>query len=143
MPHSSRRNRKPFHQKRVIAESEDGWSRVERSVGNRSGGATTTVTETLPPVDGSLTVHKLQEEHARCRKQWAESSARQSLQRLVTRQMPEAGWPLDKAVCVALGSPSRAWSNRTRSVWQLVMFVDLVDMGRERVLASKLVLLAG
>lgn len=129
MPHSSRRTRKPFHAKRVISESEDGWSRVERTLSSRFGSAMI-ISESLPPVDRSLTVQKLQDEHKRCKQQWVDSEARQSLQQLLTRRMPEGGWPVDKAVCVALGSPSLSWANRNRSVWQLVMFMDLVDIGR-------------
>lgn len=126
MPHSSRRPRKPYHPKRIISESEDGWSRVERTAPTRHG-STPLIQETLPPVDKSLTVQKLSEEHKRCKQQWVESDTRQWLQQLLARQMPEGGWPLNKAVCVALGSPSLSWANRLRSVWQLVMFIDMVE----------------
>lgn len=128
MPHSSRRPRKPYHPKRIISESEDGWSRVERTTPSRYG-STPTVDSSLPPVDRSLTVQKLLDEHIRCKKQWVKSEARQWLQQLLARQMAERGWSLNKAVCVALGSPSLSWANRLRSVWQLVMFMDVVDMG--------------
>jgi hypothetical protein len=128
MPHSSRRPRKPYHPKRIISESEDGWSRVEHTVPSRYGN-TPPIDSSLPSVDRSLTVQKLLDEHNRCKKQWVDSEARRWLQQLLARQMAEAGWSLNKAVCVALGSPSLSWANRFRSVWQLVLFMDLVDMG--------------
>ena len=131
MPHSSRKPRKPYHPKRVISESEDGWSRVERTTPSRYG-STPVVDSSLPPVDRSLTVQKLLDEHTRCKQQWAECEARRWLQQLLVRQVAERGWSLNKAVCVALGSPSLSWANRLRSVWQLVMFMDLVDMGMTR-----------
>ncbi|KAI5207829.1 hypothetical protein E4T39_01762 [Aureobasidium subglaciale] len=131
MPHSSRRPRKPYHPKRVISESEDGWSRVERTAPTRHGN-TPLVQEALPPIDRSLTLEKLLDEHKRCKQQWVNSEARRWLQQLLARQMSESGWSLNKAVCVALGSPSLSWANRLRSVWQLVMFMDLVDMVRPR-----------
>lgn len=131
MPHSSRRPRKPYHPKRIISETEDGWSRVEHTAPTRYG-SKPVVTSSLPAVDRSLTVQKLQDEHSRCKQQWIESEAGRWLQQLLARQMPEGGWPLNKAVCVALGSPSLSWANRVRSVWQLVMFMDLVDMGTRR-----------
>ncbi|KAH0007053.1 hypothetical protein KCU78_g11978, partial [Aureobasidium melanogenum] len=129
MPHSSRRPRKPYHPKRIISETEDGWSRVEHTVPTRYG-STPVVGSSLPSVDRSLTVQKLLDEHTRCKQQWVESEARRWLQQLLARQMAEGGWSLNKAVCVALGSPSLSWANRLRSVWQLVMFMDLVDMVR-------------
>ncbi|KAI5247159.1 hypothetical protein E4T43_02163 [Aureobasidium subglaciale] len=129
MPHSSRRPRKPCHPKRVISESEDGWSRVERTAPTRHG-KTPLVQEALPPVDRTLTLEKLLDEHKRCKQQWVDSEARRWLQQLLARQMTEGGWSLNKAVCVALGSPSLSWANRLRSVWQLVMFMDLIDMVR-------------
>jgi hypothetical protein len=129
MPHSSRKPRKPYHPKRIIAESEDGWSRVERTTPSRYG-STPVVNSSLPPVDRSLTVQKLLDEHTRCKQQWVDSEARRWLQQLLTRQMAEGGWSLNKAVCVALGSISLSWANRLRSVWQLVMFMDVVDIGR-------------
>ncbi|CAD0091052.1 unnamed protein product [Aureobasidium mustum] len=127
MPHSSRRPGKPYHPKRVISETEDGWSRVEHTAPTRYG-SKPVVGSSLPAVDRSLTVQKLLDEHTRCKRQWVESEARRWLQQLLTRQMAEGGWSLNKAVCVALGSPSLSWANRLRSVWQLVMFMDLVDM---------------
>jgi hypothetical protein len=130
MPHSSRKPRKPYHAKRVISQSEDGWSRIERTAPTRHG-VSATIREELPPVDRSLTVQKLLEEHEKCKRQWVESDARQWLQQLLMRQMDKGGWALNKAVCVALGSLSLAWANRSRSVWQLVMFMDLVDMGKK------------
>ncbi|KAI4828137.1 hypothetical protein E4T45_10297 [Aureobasidium sp. EXF-8846] len=131
MPHSSRRPRKPYHPKRIISESEDGWSRVEHTIPSRYGN-TPPIDSSLPSVDRSLTVQKLLDEHNRCKKQWVDSEARRWLQQLLARQMAEAGWSLNKAVCVALGSPSLSWANRLRSVWQLVLFMDLVDMVRPR-----------
>lgn len=128
MPHSSRRTRKPYHPKRIISETEDGWSRVEHTAPTRYG-STPVVGSSLPAVDRWLTVQKLLDEHSRCKRQWVESEARRWLQQLLARQTPEGGWSLNKAVCVALGSPSLSWANRLRSVWQLVMFMDLVDMG--------------
>ncbi|KAI4819834.1 hypothetical protein E4T44_10382 [Aureobasidium sp. EXF-8845] len=131
MPHSSRRPRKPYHSKRIISESEDGWSRVEHTGPSRHEN-TPPIDSSLPPVDQSLTVQKLLDEHTRCKKQWVESEARRWLQQLLARQMAEGGWSLNKAVCLALGSPSQLWAHRPRSVWQLVMFMDLVDMVRPR-----------
>lgn len=81
-------------------------------------------------MDSSLTVQKLRDEHEKCKRQWVESKARQSLQQLLARRMPDGGWLVNKAVCIALGSPSLSWANRSRSVWQLVMFMDLVDIGK-------------
>lgn len=40
--------------------------------------------------------------------------------------------PITSAVCVALGSLVLAWPGRVRSVWQLVLFVDLVQIGEFR-----------
>ncbi|CAD0112538.1 unnamed protein product [Aureobasidium uvarum] len=131
MPHSSRRPRKPYHPKRIISESEDGWSRVEHTAPPRYG-RTAAVDSSLPPVDRSLTAQKLLDEHNRCKQQWVESDARRWLQQLLARQMTEGGWSLNKAICVALGSPSLSWANRHRSVWQLVMFMDLVDLVRPK-----------
>jgi hypothetical protein len=138
MPHSSRRPRKPYHPKRIISESEDGWSRVEHTAPSRHGN-TPSIDSSLPSVDRSLTVQKLLDEHNRCKKQWVDSEARRWLQQLLARQMAEGGWSLNKAVCLALGSPSMSWAHRLRSVWQLVMFMDLVDLGTVKCICRLLI----
>ncbi|CAD0094143.1 unnamed protein product, partial [Aureobasidium vineae] len=107
MPHSSRRPRKPYHPKRIISESEDGWSRVEHTAPPRYG-RTAVVDSSLPPVDKSLTVQKLLDEHSRCKQQWVQSEARRWLQQLLARQMAEGGWEFLQSLSVAVLDPPQA-----------------------------------
>jgi len=48
----------------------------------------------------------------------------------VRNLMEKRGCPVEEAVCIGIGSFSRDWEHRHRSLWQLVLFVHVVEQLR-------------
>lgn len=79
-------------------------------------------------MDPDLTVERMREEHEKIKARWVGSSHRRKLVDALDGGRAGDLGLVRKAVCVALGSLSVNWHTRVRSVWQFVMFVDVVGM---------------
>lgn len=126
--------------KRQQVESEDGWTVIthgvsKMSVNNPDSTATTDSKKTskngmqvagqMPSqtVQG-MTAEKLQGEFETLREKWADSDVGRQLRSLLREQ--DLMSVVREAVCIGIGSFSRDWEHRWRSMWQLVLFIDVV-----------------
>jgi hypothetical protein len=114
--------------KRQEIPSSDGWTTIthglsNRSVRNKSNAAalpTTTV--------ASLTPSLLLSDFERLREEWRDTAIARQFGALLGKKT----WCVDNAVCIGVGSFSRDWTHRYRSLWQLVLFMDVVaHLGKE------------
>lgn len=126
MPHSSRRNRKAPSTKRREELLDDGWTRVTRT-GRNEHGRITTESFDVEPVQSGLNVEKLSQELDKMRARWLESDCRTKLADVLRPFLSDHANAITEGVCVALGSVSRGWSHRFNSIWQLILFLDIVE----------------
>lgn len=128
MPHTSRRKRQPARNKRQVTELEDGWQRIERTIPGPEGYDNSRIIDKVPGVDPELSIEKLKQEYERMRKRWLESTCRARVVDILKLRVPDEGLSVDTAVCIAMGSVTRNWSLRIHSFWQLVFFLDVVEI---------------
>ncbi|OCL08463.1 hypothetical protein AOQ84DRAFT_388818 [Glonium stellatum] len=156
MSHSTanRKIARASHVKRTTVPLEDGWSMVthsssrERSNVLTSHGAladtpkqTDDSTRANLPKDASkpakqeqeylyprhivdgLTVKKLLHEYRQLKQRWDETLCAKQLRAILRSRK----WHVNKAFCLATSSFSFDWENRMRALWQLVLFMDVVQ----------------
>ncbi|SMR49098.1 unnamed protein product [Zymoseptoria tritici ST99CH_1E4] len=110
------------------AENED-WTHVPAK-GKRKTKSTALLNPTNPPAR-DLTLEKLNLEFQTKTKAYRQTTCRRTVTQILNRIRPDSGWKLDKALCLGVGSLSREnLECRRRSMWQLVVFYDLVEQLR-------------
>ncbi|KAF1919453.1 hypothetical protein BDU57DRAFT_512551 [Ampelomyces quisqualis] len=123
--------------KRREVEGEDGWRVVTHglrrlNVGNEAGKKKGTGKEIAGRVPSQIvkdvTGEKLLGEFGGLRGRWRDTAVARQVEGLVGKR----GWSGKSAVCIGIGSFSRDWENRWRSLWQLVLFIHVVEhFGKE------------
>ncbi|KAF2032124.1 hypothetical protein EK21DRAFT_61781 [Setomelanomma holmii] len=137
--------------KRREVEGEDGWTVVTHGVANlhidRRGsvsgnaakkadaGAMPNKHSTLPPIVESITAESLLVELRKLQERWKDTAVAKQVKELVGGK--GKGWDVKKAVCIGIGSFTRDWEHRWRSMWQLVLFLDIIGyLGQVRMYAQ-------
>jgi hypothetical protein len=118
--------------KRKKVQASDGWTTVTHSEQKPGAGAKedegllqqARITNT---VDG-LTVPKMLELIGRMTERWKETACAKEVSEILGKRYSE-GWDVKEALCIGIGSFSLDWEHRHRSMWQLVLFLDVVRMG--------------
>ncbi|KAK3677017.1 hypothetical protein LTR78_003222 [Recurvomyces mirabilis] len=101
----------------------DGWCKI-----GRGKGRTPAYRRGLNPPLMDLTLDQLRADFATKSKAWRQSSCRKETLAIIDKQVPEGGWAITEAICLATGSFSRDnWASRQRSVTQFAAFVDIVQ----------------
>jgi hypothetical protein len=115
--------------KRREVESEDGWTVVTHGLARLNVNGNATAAEkvdagALPTkmVEG-LTAEKLVAELRRLQERWRDTAVAEQVKKLVGAKK----WEVTKAVCIGIGSFSIDWEHRHRSMWQLVLFLDVIE----------------
>jgi hypothetical protein len=115
--------------KKKHVQSEDGWTVVAGS-GSRTDSshhdASIKKAKDVRPtrIVPGLTVEKLVAELKDMEKRWRRSSCARTLENMMRLR----DWRVDKAACIGIGSFSLDWEHRYRSLWQLVLFMDVVKL---------------
>ncbi|SMQ49270.1 unnamed protein product [Zymoseptoria tritici ST99CH_3D7] len=110
------------------AENED-WTHIPAK-GKRKTKFTALLNPTNPPAR-DLTLEKLNLEFQTKTKAYRQTTCRRTVTQILNRIRPDSGWKLDKALCLGIGSLSREnLECRKRSMWQFVVFCDLVEQMR-------------
>jgi hypothetical protein len=115
--------------KRKKVQASDGWTIVTH--GENIGEISAKDDEGLlqearitKTVDG-LTVPKLQDLFSVMTGRWKETACAKEVEEMMRKRR----WNLREALCIGIGSFSLDWEHRHRSMWQLVLFLGVVDMG--------------
>jgi hypothetical protein len=119
--------------KRQEVESEDGWTVITHGmsklgVGGKSSGtgkhSESKVAGQLPSqtVQG-LTAENLHSEFKKLQERWKDTAVAKQVHELASKN----DWAARDASCIGIGSFSRDWEHRHRSMWQLVLFMDIVQ----------------
>ncbi|KAL1799176.1 hypothetical protein ACET3X_003213 [Alternaria dauci] len=74
-----------------------------------------------------LTAEKLLEDFRTLQDRWEDTLLAKQVQEILEKRGGGSGWGVEEAVCIGIGSFSRDWAHRWRSLWQLVLFVDVVE----------------
>ncbi|GAB7343374.1 hypothetical protein MBLNU457_1413t1 [Dothideomycetes sp. NU457] len=136
MPHTSRKKKVTPYRKRHEETSEDGWTRVTRTGVRAKSNGLTQVTESykIPAEDLSLSISKLKTRFESCLNQWTTTEARRKLHSVIENGLRRNGSGrvqdcITTAALMALGSLSRTnLELTTKSMWQLVVFIDVVRL---------------
>jgi hypothetical protein len=117
--------------KRKEVQSDDGWTVITHglaSVSLNDKGGKETDAGSLPSrtVEG-LTAEKLLEDFRTLQERWDDTLLAQQVREIVEKRNAASKWGVEEAVCIGIGSFSRDWAHRWRSLWQLVLFVDVVN----------------
>lgn len=114
--------------KRQQVEADDGWTTITHglsnlSVGKGKGLNKEHIKNFIPTqtVEG-LTSDKLFEDFKKLEERWRDTSCAKQVREILDRKE----WDVENAVCIGIGSFSLDWHHRHRSMWQLVLFMDVV-----------------
>lgn len=118
--------------KRQAVESEDGWTVITHGLSKISVGKSTDTAKSHgkneelassqpPPVVEGLSPEKLLGNLEKLQEQWNESAVAHQVRDLLGSRQSN----VTEAVCIGIGSFSRDWEHRHRSMWQLVLFLDI------------------
>ena len=113
--------------KRTQVQSDDGWTVVSGGSGSGSGSKpSSSVAKAARPtrVVNGLTVEKLVAEYGAMQKRWRKSTCARDLGRMLGL----GEWSVEGAVCIGIGSFALDWEHRYRSLWQLVLFMGVVEI---------------
>jgi hypothetical protein len=136
--------------KRKAVQSEDGWTVITHGMGGMSLSSTEdedTVndkgkgndmgkeqnkgkdtgkikTGSLPGVVEGMSVASLTADFEARRGKWTDTETARQVRDMLGRKR----WSVDKAACIGIGSFSRDWEHRHRCMWQLVLFVWVVEI---------------
>jgi hypothetical protein len=115
--------------KRQEVESEDGWTVIthglaKMSVHGKTSKSKKEVAGSLPSktVEG-LTAEKLMEEFKKLQERWEDTAVAKQTEEFVSMRTSD----IKEATCIGIGSFSRDWDHRHRSMWQLVLFVSVAQ----------------
>lgn len=121
--------------KRQVVEGEDGWRvithgmkklNVKHDAANGKEREKKKIAGQLPgQIVKNLTLDKLIEDFRKLQDRWEGTAVSQQIDELAKKQE----WHIETAVCIGIGSFSRDWEHRWRSLWQLVLFLDVVKQG--------------
>jgi hypothetical protein len=116
--------------KRQEVQSEDGWTVITHGLANvhldnknqkkKSTGKKVSGQVPTQTVAG-LTAPKLLSEFEKLRERWKDTGVAKQIDGLKTK------WEAKQAVCIGIGSFSRDWEHRHRSMWQLVLFLSIAS----------------
>lgn len=127
--------------KRQEVESEDGWTVVTHGVSkmSMSGGEDRVGAKKAGQLPESIvegmTVEKLVGELKKLKDQWTDTAVANQFVSLLEKNHD---LNVTEAVCIGVGSFSRDWEHRHRSMWQVVLFLDVVRLLRTRNAQMKL-----
>lgn len=140
--------------KRQQVAVEDGWTVIthgmggisldEKEKGGRTGNknkskSSVDAISTLPDIVQGLTPEKLLSEFKMLQERWDDTLLARQIDGIFCKRRDsnenrdgDAGTKgeqvrnVTEAVCIGIGSFSRDWAHRWRSMWQLVLFVEVV-----------------
>lgn len=113
--------------KRKKVQVDDGWTVVTHSHQQRT--SQKVIDEQLRDsrvskvVDG-LTVQKLLDDFKQLQARWKDTNCAKD----VTGILKESMWKIENGVCLGIGSFSLDWEHRHRSMWQLVLFMHVINL---------------
>jgi len=111
--------------KRQQVQSEDGWTVITHGLSKVSLDPKNKkeVAGALPSkIVKDITPQKLLSEFGKLQERWKDTAVATQFQDLVK----DKKWTVSEAVCIGIGSFSRDWEHRWRSMWQLVLFMDVI-----------------
>jgi hypothetical protein len=119
--------------KRQEVESEDGWTVITHGLSKLNVDGKTPKSKKhhesrIAGVLPSKTVHgltadRLHSELKNLQERWRDTTVAKQVEELVTKKK----WGMKEALCIGIGSFSRDWENRHRSMWQLILFMDVIQ----------------
>jgi hypothetical protein len=112
--------------KRQAVESEDGWTVITHGIAGmnmREKGEEGKDKDKGKEVDG-LTSAKLNEEFEKLQEKWTGTGVSTQIAAFMAKRTGD----VDGALCIGIGSFARDWEHRWRSMWQLVLFVEVVKL---------------
>lgn len=77
----------------------------------------------MPDTVEGLTAETLLSDFKARQQRWKATECARQLRNVVEKRESK----VEVAVCIGIGSFSRDWEHRHRSLWQLVLFVDVVE----------------
>lgn len=112
------------HQKRRQVHGDDGWTVV--AGGRADKGNEPDQLQSTRPVGtvAGLTEQKLLYEMDAMERKWKKTSCAKTLDRMLSLRE----WKVQEAVCIGIGSFSKDWDHRYRSLWQLVLFRAVIEL---------------
>jgi hypothetical protein len=108
--------------KRKEVQSEDGWTMITHGLSGMSLDKRGAGSFPTGVVEG-LTVERLKREFSMLQERWGGTA----LDKQIGEKLEKRRWEVGEAVCIGIGSFSRDWAHRWRSLWQLVLFVGVVE----------------
>ncbi|RYN55860.1 hypothetical protein AA0120_g9819 [Alternaria tenuissima] len=117
--------------KRKEVQSDGGWTVITHglaSVSLNDKGKKEIDAGSLPTrtVEG-LTAEKLLEDFRTLQDRWEDTLLAKQVKEILEKSGGDSGWGVEEAACIGIGSFSRDWAHRWRSLWQLVLFIAVVE----------------
>ena len=123
--------------KRRNVQASDGWTVVTHGSGRK--GENESILDNARPRDvfKGLTVEKLVGEFRKLEERFRDTECARKMGEILKRAGIE-GTMQEEAVCIGIGSFSLDWAHRWRALWQLVLFLFVVEQGMSSILQSPL-----
>lgn len=112
--------------KRKQIQAGDGWTVVTHTTSGRTEAGEGHVQGMRPTrvVEG-LTVERLAEDFKKLQGRWPDTGCAKWIEEILGKRR----WNVERALCIGIGSFSLDWEGRWRSLWQLVLFMEIVKSG--------------
>ena len=124
--------------KRRNVQASDGWTVVTHTGPGRSKDVEAVLDGARPKdVGKGLTVEKLVGELRKLEERFRDTECARKMGEILKRAGIE-GTMQEEAVCIGIGSFSLDWAHRWRALWQLVLFLFVVEQGMSSILQSPL-----
>ncbi|RMZ66374.1 Sensitivity To Red Light Reduced-like SRR1 [Pyrenophora seminiperda CCB06] len=110
--------------KRQQVATDDGWTVITHGLSNVSLNEKEKDSKSKSKsIVSGLTSEKLLSEFQLLQERWEDTLLAQQIDEIFCKGRRD---DVQQAVCIGIGSFSRDWAHRWRSLWQLVLFVDVV-----------------
>lgn len=134
---------KKGHKKRKEVQADDGWTVITHKTAqpsrNQKNNVSKQLKRALPvKVMEGLTGAKLSQDFVLMRDKWRLTECATFMKQFITSKR----WDIKTAVCIGIGSFSLDWEHRYRSLWQLALFVDVLDWAMENDERSEVIIYA-
>lgn len=114
--------------KRRAVQNDDGWTVITHGLSKVSLKDDEKNSNAMPSTVVGLTVELLSKDFRARQEKWQDTACARQIDTVVEKKRNREGKRnVKNALCIGIGSFSRDWEHRHRALWQLVLFVWVVE----------------
>ncbi|KAL6711535.1 hypothetical protein ACN47E_004469 [Coniothyrium glycines] len=119
--------------KRKTVQSDDGWSVITHGLSHVSLKDEKKDAGAMPDIVQGLNVDRLLKDMKNRQERWTGTACAKQIDEVLQSKVIKGNEPkIQNACCIGIGSFSRDWEHRHRSLWQLILFIRAVEILKEQ-----------